>query len=44
VQATWNNDFTLLSGIVLFFGVVYVGMNFVADMLYALVDPRIRYS
>ena len=44
VQATWNNDFPLLSGIVLFFGVVYVGMNFVADMLYALVDPRIRYS
>ena len=44
VQATWNNDFPLLSGIVLFFGVVYVGMNFVADLLYALVDPRIRYS
>ena len=44
VQATWQNDFPLLSGIVLFFGVIYVGMNFVADMLYALVDPRIRYS
>ena len=44
VQATWQNDFPLLSGIVLLFGVVYVGMNFVADLLYALVDPRIRYS
>ena len=44
VQATWNNDFPLLSGIVLLFGVIYVGMNFAADLLYALVDPRIRYS
>ena len=44
VQATWNNDFPLLSGIVLFFGVIYVCMNFAADLLYALVDPRIRYS
>ena len=33
-----------LVGIVLLFGVIYVGLNFLADFSYAVVDPRIRYS
>jgi len=44
VTATWNNDFQLLSGAVLLFGVIYVVLNFTADMLYAFIDPRIRYT
>jgi len=30
--------------IVLFFGVVYMLINLVTDLAYALVDPRIRYK
>lgn len=44
VQATFNNDLPVLTGIVLLFGIIYVGLNFLADFSYALVDPRIRYS
>ena len=44
VTATWNNDFQLLAGAVLLFGVIYVVLNFTADMLYATIDPRIRYT
>lgn len=42
--AVTNNDFALLTGIVLFFAVAYIFFNFVADVLYGLIDPRIRYD
>ena len=44
VQAVNNNDFPLLTGAVLVFIIIYLFMNFVADLLYAWIDPRIRYS
>lgn len=44
LTAVNNNDFALLTGIVLFFAVAYIFFNFVADILYGLVDPRIRYN
>jgi peptide/nickel transport system permease protein len=42
VQAVWNNDFPLLTGAVLVFILIYLILNFAADMLYFLIDPRIR--
>ncbi|MBM3959276.1 MAG: ABC transporter permease [SAR202 cluster bacterium] len=44
VQATLDNDFPILAGVVLMFGVGYLALNFLADLAYAVVDPRIRYS
>ncbi|MXY21179.1 MAG: ABC transporter permease [Dehalococcoidia bacterium] len=44
LTAVQNNDFALLTGIVLFFAVAYIFFNFVADVLYGLIDPRIRYD
>lgn len=44
LEAVNNNDFPLLMGAVLVFSVIYLAINFFADMLYAWVDPRIRYS
>jgi peptide/nickel transport system permease protein len=44
VQATLDNDFPILAGVVLMFGVAYLALNFLADLAYAVVDPRIRYS
>jgi len=44
VQASMDNDFPVLAGVVLIFGAAYVFLNFLADMAYALVDPRIRYT
>ena len=44
LTAVQNNDFALLTGIVLFFAVAYISFNFIADVLYGYVDPRIRYD
>jgi peptide/nickel transport system permease protein len=44
VQASLDNDFPVLAGVVLIFGAAYVFMNFLADVAYAVIDPRIRYD
>ena len=44
VQAVLDNDFQILTGIVLLFTTVYVVLSFIVDLIYALVDPRIRYT
>lgn len=44
VEAVNNNDYPLLTGAIFIFVIIYLVMNFVADMLYAWADPRIRYS
>lgn len=44
IQAVHNKDFPLLQGLVLMFILVYVIATFVTDVLYAVVDPRIRYD
>ena len=42
VAAVNDNDFTLLTGIVFLFTILYLAMSFVADLLYVVIDPRIR--
>ena len=44
LAAVFNNDFGLLTGIVLFFTIAYIAFSFLADIIYAVLDPRIRYS
>ncbi|MDH4146664.1 MAG: ABC transporter permease [Acidimicrobiia bacterium] len=44
LQAINQRDFPLVQGIVIMAGVVIIFANFVVDMLYAWVDPRIRLS
>jgi ABC-type dipeptide/oligopeptide/nickel transport system permease component len=43
VDAIGNRDFPLIQGTVLFAAVTYVLVNLVVDVLYAVIDPRIRY-
>ena len=42
LQAVNDNDFPVLSGAVLIFTTLYVTANFAVDMLYMVVDPRIK--
>jgi len=44
LMAISYRDFPLIQGLVLFVAAVVVIMNFVVDMTYTLLDPRIRYS
>ncbi len=42
--AIYTRDLLILQGVVLFVAFGYVLMNFVVDMLYAVLDPRIRHG
>jgi peptide/nickel transport system permease protein len=42
--AIFTRDLIILQGVVLFVALGYVLMNFIVDMLYAMLDPRIRHG
>ncbi len=42
VNGALNRDYTLVMGVVIFYGVLIVLMNLMVDILYHLLDPRIR--
>lgn len=44
VDAIYNDDYVLVQGVVVFITVSYVLVNFVVDLIYAVLDPRIRRS
>jgi peptide/nickel transport system permease protein len=44
VNAILAHDFKLVQGILLFIALVYILINFLVDMSYAMIDPRIRYA
>ena len=44
VTAMQNLDYTLVMGLTIFFGAFLIGMNFLVDLAYGLIDPRIRTS
>ncbi|HWL28763.1 MAG TPA: ABC transporter permease [Burkholderiaceae bacterium] len=43
IDAIMSRDYPLVQGLILFFSLVYVGINLLVDLIYVLVDPRIRY-
>jgi oligopeptide transport system permease protein len=44
VQGALNRDYTLVMGVVIFYGLIIILMNFIVDLLYAWLNPRIRYD
>ena len=44
ITAVNNNDFPILQAVVFFFTILFVSMTFITDLLYAFIDPRIRYD
>ncbi|MHC2405461.1 ABC-type dipeptide/oligopeptide/nickel transport system permease component [Bradyrhizobium barranii subsp. barranii] len=43
IDAILRRDYPVIQGIVLLFSFVYVLVNLMIDVVYTLVDPRIRY-
>ena len=43
-DAIFNSDYPALQGGILFLAVVFVLVNLVVDISYAIINPRIRYS
>lgn len=44
VQAIYARDFPVVQAVVLFFALIFVIVNLVVDLLYAVLDPRIGYK
>lgn len=44
VQSSFNRDYTLIMGVVIVYSVILIIMNFVVDIVYSLLDPRISYK
>ena len=44
VQAVTNSDYPILQGVILLVTLVYVSVNLLVDMLYMIIDPRIRFQ
>jgi oligopeptide transport system permease protein len=44
IQAALNRDYTLVLGVVICYAALIVLLNFIADMMYGLLDPRVRLS
>ena len=43
-EAVFARDFPVVQGVVLVFSVIFILVNFIVDILYAYLDPRIRYQ
>jgi len=44
VQGALNRDYTLVLGVVIAYAALVIVMNLVADVLYAVLDPRVRFD
>ncbi len=44
VQGALNRDYTLVMGVVICYAALIIALNFVADIVYALLDPRVRFT
>jgi peptide/nickel transport system permease protein len=43
VDAVFARDYPLVQGVVLLIAIAYIGTNLLVDLVYGLLDPRIRY-
>jgi oligopeptide transport system permease protein len=44
VQGALNRDYTLVLGMVILYSAVLIGMGLLVDLLYAWLDPRVRFE
>ena len=44
IQSIGFRDYPLVQGCILFIALTYVGVNLLTDLVYGVIDPRIRYD
>jgi oligopeptide transport system permease protein len=44
VQGALNRDYTLVMGVVVFYGAIIIVFNFFVDVAYAWLDPKVKYA
>lgn len=43
VTSIYNRDYTVIMGVTVFYAIWLVAFNFLTDLVYGLIDPRIKY-
>jgi oligopeptide transport system permease protein len=44
VQGALNRDYTLVMGVVVFYGTLIILFNLLVDLVYAWLDPKVKYA
>jgi len=44
VQGALNRDYTLVMGVLIYYAAAVILLNLLADLIYAVLDPRVRYA
>ena len=44
IQSLVGNDYPLLQAVIIIFTMMYVMASLLVDLMYAYIDPRIRYA
>ena len=44
VQGALNRDYTLVMGVVVFYGTLIIVLNLIVDVVYGFLDPRVRHG
>jgi oligopeptide transport system permease protein len=44
IQGALNRDYTLVTGVVIFYGSLLITANLIVDLVYGWLDPRVRYE
>jgi oligopeptide transport system permease protein len=44
IRAATNRDYTLIMGVVIVYSILLIAMNFIVDIIYGFLDPRISYK
>jgi oligopeptide transport system permease protein len=44
VQSSLNRDYTMVMGVTVFYGAVVILCNLAADLIYGVLDPKVRYD
>ena len=42
VQGALNRDYTLVMGVVILYATLIIVLNLIADVMYRILDPRVR--
>lgn len=44
VDSILGRDYPIVTGVIIFIAILFISANFIVDILYAFINPRIRYS
>jgi oligopeptide transport system permease protein len=44
VLGALNRDYTLVMGVVVFYGIIIILFNLIVDIIYGILDPKVRYE